>query len=81
MPCGGLGNDGAHHAHVATETPPNQPHNTQEALLSIQSDRYKAEYAYRAWLSRCCVVNGNPHYAWELYLQVRPSLRPLGGGG
>lgn len=46
----------------------------EDALLSIQSDRYKAEYAYLAWLSRCCVMNGNPHYAWELYLQVSQSV-------
>ena len=53
------------------------PLTKQEALLSIQSDRYKAEYAYLAWLSRCCIMNGNPHYAWELYLQVR--FLPLAG--
>lgn len=56
---------------TACHLPPATRH-TQEALLSIQSDRYKAEYAYLAWLSRCCIMNGNPHFAWELYLQVRP---------
>lgn len=42
----------------------------EESLLSIRSERYKAEPAYLAWLCRCCVMNGNPHFAWELYLQA-----------
>lgn len=42
----------------------------EESLLSVRSERYKAEPAYLAWLCRCCVMNGNPHFAWELYLQA-----------
>ena len=42
----------------------------EEALLSVRNERYKAEQAYLAWLCRCCIMNGNPHFAWELYCQV-----------
>ncbi len=42
----------------------------EEALLSVRSERYKADPAYLAWLCRCCVMNGNLDFAWELYLQA-----------
>jgi len=46
----------------------------EESLLSVRSERYKAEPAYLSWLCRCCVMNGNPHFAWELYLQAEAAV-------
>ena len=32
----------------------------EEALLLVQSEKYKAEYCYISWLARCYISNGQP---------------------
>lgn len=50
----------------------------EEALTSIQSDKYKEESAYIMWLSRCYIMNKKPHLAWEIYINMETSNDSLG---
>eukprot|EP01061_Rhynchopus_euleeides_P016732 TRINITY_DN28047_c0_g1_i1.p1 TRINITY_DN28047_c0_g1~~TRINITY_DN28047_c0_g1_i1.p1 ORF type:complete len:559 (+),score=224.25 TRINITY_DN28047_c0_g1_i1:259-1935(+) len=42
----------------------------EQALSAIQSERYRAEYCYLAWLARCHIYRKQPKRAWELYLKM-----------
>ena len=45
----------------------------EEALLLIHNEKYKTEYIYISWLTRCYIMNNNPRSAWELYLKMNSS--------
>ena len=42
----------------------------EETLLLVQSDKYRSEYCYLSWLSRCYIMNKKSRLAWELYLKM-----------
>ena len=42
----------------------------EQALSSIQGEKYKSEYCYLAWLARCYIYLKQPKKAWELYLKM-----------
>jgi len=47
----------------------------EEALLQIQ--KYRNDYTYLSWLSRCYIMNGKPHLAWEIYINMETSSESL----
>ena len=38
--------------------------------MLVQSDKYRSEYCYLSWLSRCYIMNKKARLAWELYLKM-----------
>ena len=49
----------------------------EEQLLQIQSEKYKQDYCYLAWLCRCYIMNFKPHLAWEIYINMETSNESL----
>ena len=49
----------------------------QKALLNIQSERYRSDYSFLSWLSRCYIMNQTPHLAWEIYINMETSNESL----
>jgi intraflagellar transport protein 56 len=45
----------------------------KEALLQIQSEKYRAEFCYLSWLTRCFILNNEPALAWETYVRMDTS--------
>ena len=41
-----------------------------EALQGVSDMTVKVSYTYISWLSRCCIMTGQPKTAWELYLKM-----------
>jgi len=42
----------------------------KEAFLNVQNDRYRADFCYLRWLSRCYIMTGEPAAAWETFLRL-----------
>jgi len=45
----------------------------KEGLLMIQNEKYRAEFRYVAWLSRCYIMLNEPELAWETYIRMETS--------
>mmetsp|Transcript_10534 Transcript_10534/g.23713 ORF Transcript_10534/g.23713 Transcript_10534/m.23713 type:complete len:561 (-) Transcript_10534:157-1839(-) len=45
----------------------------KEALLQIQNEKYRAEFCYLSWLSRCYIMSNEPAQAWETYFRMDTS--------
>merc|ERR1719174_2608246 len=45
----------------------------REALLMVQSEKYRAEFQYSAWLARCHIMSNDPDLAWEAYVRMDSS--------
>jgi len=45
----------------------------QEALSSIENEKYKNDFIYICWMARAYVMNGEPNSAWQLYLDMDTS--------
>merc|ERR1712113_734151 len=42
----------------------------KEALLQVQSEKYRAEFCYLSWLVRCYIMNNEPTLAWETCVRM-----------
>jgi len=49
----------------------------EEALLQVTSEKYRSDYCYLSWLSWCYIMNGQPHLAWEIYINMDTSNESL----
>merc|ERR1711862_551479 len=48
----------------------NEFREAKEAFSQISSEKYKQEFTYLSWFSRCYIMNGEPQYAWETYVRM-----------
>mmetsp|Transcript_1767 Transcript_1767/g.3940 ORF Transcript_1767/g.3940 Transcript_1767/m.3940 type:complete len:561 (-) Transcript_1767:411-2093(-) len=45
----------------------------KDALLQVQNEKYRLEFCYLSWLSRCYIMNNEPALAWETYVRMDTS--------
>lgn len=45
----------------------------KEALLQVQSEKYRAEFCFVSWLCRCYIMTGEVSLAWESYIRMDTS--------
>mmetsp|Transcript_132527 Transcript_132527/g.230455 ORF Transcript_132527/g.230455 Transcript_132527/m.230455 type:complete len:567 (+) Transcript_132527:93-1793(+) len=45
----------------------------KEALMQIQGEKYRTEFHYVSWLSRCYIMNNEPELAWDTYIRMESS--------
>jgi len=45
----------------------------KEGLLMVQSEKYRADFTYLAWLARCHIMCNDPMLAWESYVRMETS--------
>jgi len=45
----------------------------KEAFLLVQNEKYRLEFCYLSWLSRCHIMNHEPLLAWETYVRMDTS--------
>eukprot|EP00930_Biecheleria_cincta_P003998 TRINITY_DN1048_c0_g1_i1.p1 TRINITY_DN1048_c0_g1~~TRINITY_DN1048_c0_g1_i1.p1 ORF type:complete len:584 (+),score=122.76 TRINITY_DN1048_c0_g1_i1:69-1754(+) len=45
----------------------------REAFLQIQNEKYRAEFSYLSWLTRCYIMSNDAGQAWETYVRMDTS--------
>jgi intraflagellar transport protein 56 len=45
----------------------------KEALMQVQSEKYRAEFCYLSWLARCHIMSNEAALAWETYVRMDTS--------
>mmetsp|Transcript_15366 Transcript_15366/g.36287 ORF Transcript_15366/g.36287 Transcript_15366/m.36287 type:complete len:563 (-) Transcript_15366:128-1816(-) len=50
----------------------------EDHLVMVTNEKYKNEYTYIAWLSRCYIMNNKPRLAWDLYMKMETSHESFG---
>ncbi|CAJ1395643.1 unnamed protein product [Effrenium voratum] len=45
----------------------------KDALLQIQNEKYRSEFCYLSWLTRCHIMSNEPARAWEAYVRMDTS--------
>ena len=43
----------------------------------VQSEKYRSDFTYMAWLARCYIMNGEPVRAWEQYTRLETSAETV----
>jgi len=45
----------------------------KEALMQIQNEKYRSEFCFLSWLTRCHIMSNEPDRAWEMYVRIETS--------
>lgn len=49
----------------------------EEVFLQVAAEKLRSDYTYLSWLSRCYIMNGRAHLAWEIYINMDTSNESL----